>query len=238
MDQAQLTTLLVGTLMHSFLTGAWEGSEWEGIEARCEQKMGAGMPKGWQGTADLLLGQFGDGKLSEPEWTLIDYKTIKGANVQYLDPDKPKRGYHMQASSYWHAAKALGYRMNPELCILYIPVSAAPWKQVEPPIAHWADPLPEKEVFGEMRRRSLILKHYLQAKADGLDPLAGVGLDPRYVPKPEQPVQTSKYNKKTKQTEVTEGPSWLVNYCNSPVCVCKGEKKVIAYIDEPEGELL
>jgi len=51
-------------------------------------------------------------------------------------------------------------------------------------------------------------------------------------------VQTSKYNKKTKQTEVTEGPSWLVNYCNSPVCVCKGEKKVIAYIDEPEGELL
>lgn len=232
MDQAQLTTLLVGTLMHSFLTGAWESSEWEGLEARCEMKMGPGMPKGWQGTGDLLLGQFGDGKLSEAEWTLFDYKTIKGANVQYLDASRPKIGYHMQASSYWHAAVKMGYRMNPELCIVYIPVSAAPWKQVEPPITHWCNPLPEAKVFGEMRRRSRILKAYLNAKEQGID--CGY----KDMPKGQPLTQTTKFDKKLKQFVVTEGNDWLVNYCNSPVCSCKVEKKIIAYLDEdPDGVL-
>jgi hypothetical protein len=231
MDQPQLTTLLVGTLMHNFLQAAWESSEWEGLEARCEQKMAAGLPKGWQGTADLLLGQFGDGKLSEAEWTLFDYKTIKGANVAYIDLDNPKPGQHMQASAYWHAAAKLGYKMMPELCIVHIPVSAAPWKQVEPPIAQWLKPLPVEKVFGEMRRRSRVLKAYLELTH------GGGTYDPELLPKKQPLVQTQKYNKKTKQTEVTEGPNWLVSYCNSPVCVCKAEKRVIAYLDDDGGSL-
>src|SRR3954467_1064514 len=49
---ASLQRLLTGTLWHAWLQGQWESAEWEGLEARCEVKMGEGLPPGWQGRCD------------------------------------------------------------------------------------------------------------------------------------------------------------------------------------------
>lgn len=215
-----LMPMLVGTLMHTFLTSAWESGDWEGIEARCEVPMGEGLPKGWQGSCDLLLGQYGDDKLTSPEWTVIDYKTVKGANIQYLDIDRPKYGYYVQASAYWHAANKMGYRMNPELCIVYVPVSTAPFKGFQRPIESWVRPMPQNEVFGEMKRRSRILKAYLAGDKDA--------------PKKLEPEQVNKLNKKTGMIEVIEQQQWNASYCNSSQCQCKSERRVVAYLDKDE----
>jgi hypothetical protein len=220
---ASLQRLLTGTLWHAWLAGAWLSGDWEGLEPRVEVKMGEGLPKGWQGSCDLLLGQFGDGVLSEPEWTVMDYKTVAGNGLSFINLDVPKPEQHMQISAYWHAANIMGYKLMPEVCIVHLPVSAAQYKEIEPPIEQWCKPLPQNKVFGEMKRRSQILKHYLTAGVDG---------DARYDPQPLPLVQKTK-TPKNKPPVVVEGPSWLVKYCKSPMCMCAGqEERVISY-EEP-----
>lgn len=227
---ASLQRLLTGTLWHAWLQGAWESAEWDGIEARCEQKMGEGLPPGWQGSCDLLLGQFGDGVLSEAEWTIFDFKTIAGSGLAFLDLTKPKPDQHMQISAYWHAAEAMGYRLNPECCVVHIPISAAQYKEMAPPIEQWMKPLPRNVVFGEMRRRSQVLKAYLNAKESGID--MGYANMPQQMPK-EQKVR---HNKKLGITEHTEEPSWRVKYCRSSQCACAGQTRdVISYDDSAVG---
>lgn len=222
LDLANKQTLLTGTLWHAFIQGAIEAGEWDGVEFKCETSMAPGLPKGWQGTADLLVGQFGDGKLSEAEWQLIDFKTIKGSNVPYIDMDKPKHGYHMQASAYYYAAQEMGYKLAPELCILYIPVSAQQYKTILPPFEQWCKPLPRPQVYGEMKRRSQILKAYKTALVSGAtDDIQHL------LPKKQEPIQKTRTRKGVLETVETH--DWLVNYCNSPQCVCRVPETVISY---------
>jgi hypothetical protein len=226
---ASLQRLLTGTLWHAWLQGQWESGGWDGIEARCEVKMGEGLPPGWQGSCDLLLGQFGDGKLSEAEWTIFDFKTIAGSGLGFIDLNVPKPEQHNQISAYFHAAEAMGYRMNPEVCVVHIPISAAQYKEMEPPIEQWMKPLPRNVIYGEMKRRSQVLKAYLNAKEEGID--MGYMNMPQEMPK----VNKTRFNKKLNLTEQTEEPSWLVKYCRSSQCACAGQTKdVIAYA-ETEG---
>lgn len=220
-----LQRLLTGTLWHAWLTAKWEQSEWEGLEPRCELKMGDGLPKGWQGSCDLLLGQFGDGILSEAEWTVMDYKTVAGNGLSFINLDKPKPEQHMQISAYYHAADVMGYRLNPEVCIVHLPVSAAQYQEIAPPIEQWCKPLPRNVVFGEMKRRSQILKAYLAPgiKAEG------------YPNQPQQlPLVQKTKTPKNKQPVTVEGPSWLVKYCKSPMCACAGQTETVISYDNAE----
>lgn len=234
---ASVQRLLTGTLWHAWLQGQWESGEWEGIEARCEVKMGDGLPPGWQGSCDLLLGQFGDGILSEAEWTIFDFKTIAGSGLSYLDLSKPKPDQHRQISAYWHAAAAMGYRLNPECCVVHIPISAAQYKEMEPPLEQWMGPLPRNVVFGEMKRRSQVLKNYFADKK-------GEQHFNSFMPQQMPLEQKTRFNKKLKLTEHVEGPSWLVKYCRSSQCACAGQtSQVVSYDamhdaalhDYPEG---
>lgn len=227
---ASLQRLLTGTLWHAWLQAKWESSEWDGYEARTEVKMGEGLPKGWQGSCDLLLGQFGDGVLSEPEWTVFDYKTVAGNGLSFINLDSPKPEQHMQISAYWHACNIMGYRMMPEVCIVHLPVSAAQYKEMEPPIEQWCKPLPQNVVFGEMKRRSRILKTYLAHKDSPVFSVVG-GLNKDDLPKPMALVQKTK-TPKNKQPVTVEGPSWMVKYCKSPMCACAGQVETVISYDE------
>lgn len=228
---ASLQRLLTGTLWHAWLAAQWESTQWEGLEARCEVKMGEGLPPGWQGSCDLLLGQFGDGILSEPEWTVFDFKTIAGSGLPYLDLNTPKPDQHMQISAYYHAAAAMGYKLMPEVCVVHIPVSAQQYKEIMPPIEQWMKPLPRNVVFGEMRRRSQVLKQYLGGEEQTFKD--------ELTPKPMPKEQKTQFNKKLKLTEHVEKPSWLVKYCRSSQCACAGQTTdVISYDDAMEGAAL
>jgi hypothetical protein len=227
-----LQTLLTGTLWHAWLQGQWESTNWEGIEAQTEVKMGQGLPPGWQGSCDLLLGQFGDDKLESAEWTAMDYKTIAGNGLPFLDLNVPKPDQHVQISAYFHAAEAMGYKMMPEVCVVHIPVSKQQYKDMMPPLEQWMTPLPRNVVFGEMKRRSQIVKGYL-AKRSGLNGAL------YYEPQPMPPQQKTRFNKKLKITEHTEGPDWRVQFCRSSQCQCAGQKtSVVSYDDAMAGETL
>lgn len=228
-SQASMTRLLIGTLVHRWLEEQMTGSDWDGIEFQCEVDMTPGLPKGWAGTADVLVGQFGDGILSEAEHTLMDFKTIAGSGLHFLDVSKPKFEQHMQVSAYWHAAEAMGFKMNPRLCVLHIPVSAAQYKELQPPIEQWMRPLPRAQVFGEMKRRSRMLKNYLAAKTAEQD---GSYLDDTLAPQPMARVQDTRFNKKLQLTEHVEKDHWLVRFCDSSQCACAGRATEVISYDE------
>lgn len=217
-SQAAMTRLLIGTLVHRWLEQQMTESEWDGIEFRCEVDMTPGLPMGWAGTADVLIGQFGDGVLSEPEFTLMDFKTIAGSGLGFIDLNVPKREQHYQVSAYFHAAEAMGYRMAPKVCIVHIPVSAAQYKEIESPIEQWMTPLPRNVVFGEMKRRSQMLKRYLAGEKD--------------LPQPMARVQATRFNKRLNLTEHIEKDHWMTRFCDSPLCRCGGGRvEVISYDD-------
>lgn len=229
-SQASMTRLLIGTLVHKWIEEQMQSSDWEGVEFRNEVDMTPGLPKGWTGTADVLIGQMGDGVLNEPEWWLADFKTIAGSGLHFLDISKPKYEQHMQASAYYHAAEAMGYKMAPELCILHIPVSAAQYKELQPPIEQWMRPLPRAQVFGEMKRRSRMLKRYLEAK-DGDTKIFPSDEWPHPMPK----VQATQFNKKLQRTEHVEKPHWLVRFCDSSQCACANQTiDVVSYDESPQ----
>lgn len=221
-SQASMTRLLIGTLVHKWLEEQMQGSDWEGVEFRNEVDMTPGLPPGWTGTADVLIGQMGDGILNEPEWWLADFKTIAGSGLHFLDINKPKPEQHMQASAYYHAAEAMGYKLGPELCILHIPVSAAQYKELAPPIEQWMSPLPRNVVFGEMKRRSQLLKRYLAGEKD--------------LPQPMAKVFDTRTNKRLGIIEQVEKPHWMTRFCDSSECACAGQTTdVVAYSDHLEG---
>jgi hypothetical protein len=148
----------------------------------------------------------------------MDYKTVAGNGLSFINLDTPKPEQHMQISAYWHAANIMGYKLMPEVCIVHLPVSAAQYKEIEPPIEQWCKPLPQNKVFGEMKRRSTILKAYLAGEKEIAQPL---------------PLVQKTKTPKNKPPVVVEGPSWLVKYCKSPMCMCAGqEERVISY-EEP-----
>lgn len=229
-SQATMTRLLIGTLVHKWFEDQCQSGDWEGCEFRNEVDMTPGLPKGWTGTADVLIGQMGDGILSEPEWYLADLKTIAGSGLHFLDVSKPKFEQHMQASAYYHAAEAMGYKMAPELCILHIPVSAAQYKELQAPIEQWMKPLPRAQVFGEMKRRSRMLKNYLNFKGMAEDYEPGES-----IPQPMPKVAATQFNKKLQRTEHVEKPHWLVRFCDSGQCACKNQTvDVVSYDESPQ----
>lgn len=236
-DYANLMRLMTGTLWHAMMDAWWRSGPFDGYEARTEVSMRGGMPKGWNGTADLLLGKLaGHSKYANatPKWQLWDYKTIAPNAMRYLDLEKPKEEHQWQTSFYWWAATALGYDLEPWVAMLHIPLAPAPWgvKMEAIPMVQRIPILPKDQCWKEAARRSRILKAYLAEKQ-------GESVNPAYLPKEMPLVHESKLNKKTGLIEEALAPHWLRRYCNSPICACAHqERTVVAYRNPDEQEVL
>lgn len=220
----QLMRLMTGTLWHAMMEAWWKSGPFDGFEAHTEVSAKAGLPKGWNGTMDLLLGDLRgrEGKTApHTKWQLFDYKTIAPNAMRYFDIEKPKPEHQWQTSCYWHAARHMGYDMYPDVGMLHIPLAPAPWGVTfeAVPTLQWIPVLPEDVVWKELHRRSRILKAYLKGDHSAAKPM--------------ERVTETKYNKKTKLTEEIVKPHWLTRYCDSNQCACANQAtEVVAYHDQ------
>lgn len=228
---AQLMRLKTGTIWHAYLEEKLKGGEWEGFEFITEAPATKGLPKGWAGTRDVLVGFLGGGgQINEVGafHQLTDFKTVQGTGLKFLT-EEPKPEHLRQTSAYYWSAVEEGFNMGPEVCVVHIPISPAPYGvQIEAvPIEQWFKPMPKAAIFGEMKRRSKILKTYFEEQA-------GQPYDPEFMPK-QMPLEPfTKTDKRSGMTKEGYKPNWLVKYCDSPVCACKGQtEEIVAYHNDP-----
>ena len=233
---SQLMRLKTGTIWHAYLEEKLKSGSWEGYEFRTEEPATAGLPKGWAGTRDVLVGFLGGGgQIHEVGdfWQLTDFKTVQGTGLRYLT-DEPKAEHLRQTSAYYWSAVEEGFKMGPEICVVHIPLSPAPYGvNIEAiPIAQWFEPMPKAAIFGEMKRRSRILKEYMAALAE--DRMVEFMETSEWAPKQMPMDPFTKTDKRTGMTKEGYKPNWLVKYCDSPVCACKHQMEIVhAYHNDP-----
>lgn len=234
---AQLMRLKTGTIWHAYLEEKLKNGEWEGFEFITEAPATKGLPKGWAGTRDVLVGFLGGGGRIDEVGAfhqLTDFKTVQGSGLKFLT-EEPKPEHLRQTSAYYWSAVEEGYNMGPEVCVVHIPLSPAPYGvQIEAvPIAQWFEPMPKAAIFGEMKRRSKILAAYMEALAEGTLNEFMVSDHP-YRPKQMPMDPFTKTDKRSGMTKEGYKPNWLVKYCDSPVCACAGQMEIVhAYHNDP-----
>lgn len=91
----------------------------KGVPHMAETKLDAWLPDGWAGTADCLLWN-----AEHRAFALIDYKTIEGKGVYWIETQGAKEGHIWQLSAYLYACEAMGIPVfTDEGYILYIPIT-------------------------------------------------------------------------------------------------------------------
>lgn len=221
---ANLMRLKTGTIWHAYLEQKLASGEWEGHQFITEAPANKGLPKGWAGTRDVLVGFLGGGgQIHQVDdfWQLTDFKTVQGSGLRYLT-DEPKTEHRNQSEAYYWSAVEEGYNMGPEICILHIPISSAPYGvNIEAvPIEQWFTPRPKNVIFGEMKRRSRVLANYFKQQR-------GETYEIDMLPKQLPMDPFTKTDKRSGMTKEGYKPNWLVKYCDSPVCACKGQMEIV-----------
>lgn len=216
---ANQARLELGTLMHERLHDYLRK---KGVPHMPEVKLNPWLPEGWGGTADCLLWV--------PEFqafVLVDYKTIEGKGVYYIDTTGAKHSHIWQVSSYLHACEDMGIPiLMDELAVLYIPITEGTGDSgTRGPIMETVDPI----------EREVIHTHMAEIKSDTdryLDSLHGAEateileyLTPELADGPERE-QKLVWDKDKKIWHVRLVPPWGAKYCpyEKPLCTCSGLK--------------
>ena len=132
--------LLQGTAVHeSFHTmmGAVDG--WEYIAEQPIYYTGNDTAFEWMGTADAYM------ETPSGEYWLLDYKTISGASLSFLDG--PKIDHLFQISAYYHFGVTVP---NLRIGMLYIPTSPDYRRRWSEPVFYEIDPLPKSQIVKRM----------------------------------------------------------------------------------------
>ena len=165
----------------------------------------------WGGTADAYVEIDGD------VW-LVDYKTISGAGVEFLN-DKPKEDHVWQVSAYYHFGPSQKVRTG----VLYLPSSPNYRKSWAEPVLYEFEPLTYDVLLERMLEVEDACKDYW---TKGILPPA---LDGDY-----------KWKKKGKKFELVYRPHYTTMFCpwaslaDDP-CNCSDDKtRVIANYKDGE----
>jgi hypothetical protein len=94
----------------------------------------------WTGTADAYA-------MLDGEFWLLDYKTISGVGMSFLD-NQPKPEHVMQVSAYYH----FGPSQKCKTGIVYFPTTPDYKKRWEEPRLIEFDPLPKRDIIARMRQ--------------------------------------------------------------------------------------
>lgn len=159
----------------------------------------------WGGTADAFIQQ-------DNKWTLIDYKTISGAGVTFLQEPRPE--HIMQVSCYYH----LNYWQPDNVQIMYLPMSQDYKRRWHEPMIYDVTPLPKQKI---------------------LDRIAGVESDisiyasTRLLPPWPEGEYKWKQNKRNKEFELFYQPHYSSMFCpwrylgDDDPCGCSQQKRVM-----------
>ncbi len=152
--------LLQGTAVHEHVHGIMhDASEWNYVS---EQPIFLGERMyPWTGTADAYL--------TNPagETWLVDYKTVSGTSLSFMDGPKPD--HVLQVSAYYHFGPTIP---NMRVGILYLPSSPDYKRHWSEPIFYEIEPRSKDEIEARMARIERYINEYIH---DGTLPSAFSG---------------------------------------------------------------
>lgn len=213
--------LLAGTMFHEKIHDRMRK---KGVPHMPETKLDDWLPDGWAGTADCLLWN-----AEHRAFALVDYKTIEGRGVYWIETQGSKVPHIWQISAYLYACDAMGIPVfTDEGYILYVPITEGQndvgtrgaLMEVVTPI-----------------EKSLLHKHMadIKSKTDNylttLDDLGGVSSIEDYIKTAalaDPPAREQKlfWDKDKKIFHVRLVPPWGARYCpyDEPLCTCSSLK--------------
>jgi hypothetical protein len=221
--------MFTGTMWHSWLMDALRRL---GVPFMAEVNLNPWLPKGWGGTADLVVWN--------PElkgFVLADLKTTKGEGIRFIRQGGPKTEHVHQTSAYWHALKAMGIPLVKKIGVYYLPMN--PTKEPVAPLLADFDPIPAKKLHAGMDERWGRVSEYVESL--NFDPYMDGGpyrQEPEAYPSwltpalaPVQPRQQRVFfDRKTATYELRLMPHWTAAYCPFPAelcdCSAQGQTKV------------
>ncbi len=209
--------LHLGTMSHEWVHDSMRR---KGIPHMPEVKLDPWLPEGWAGTADCFLWD-----AEHKAFALLDYKTIEGKGMYWIDTQGPKDSHIWQVSAYLYAAESMGLPVfTDEGYILYIPITEGTGTHT--PSIEVVKPIPKDELHSHMNQiKSQTDKYLRQIQLLHAWP----GHDPRkYITDelaaPPQREQKLFWDKNKKVWDLKLVPPWGARYCpyEAPLCTCSG----------------
>lgn len=216
-----------GTMWHSFIMKTLVKA---GIPFMQEVNLTPWMPKGWGGTADLLVWVPNGGKDGRGGFVLRDIKTTKGEAIKFRMQDGPSEEHIWQVSSYYHAAVRMGLPMIRECGIYYLPMNDTREKNDDvQPLELTFEPLSWSKIREQMEYRNRRAEEYV-ASFDRYVGGRGVAerlegyLRPELAPEQER-VLKSYYSRRDQKWELKLVPHWSAAFCPFPdeLCACSDQ---------------
>lgn len=227
-------TLMTGTMWHEFIHRALVAS---GVPYMAEVNLTPWLPVGWGGTLDALV--------LNPElnaFVIVDFKTIKGEGLRFIERDGAKDEHIWQTSLYWHGVKKMlggTAKLAKTVAIYYLPKNDTRSKDdIIAPVLVDFEPLPLQEVMATARFRAERVEAYKQSlewprvEDTGDGPSLNFWLTDELAP-PQERVQRIFYDRSTETWDVKLMPHWSTAYCPFPeeLCDCntQGQTKIGMY---------
>lgn len=220
-----------GTMWHSFIMKTLVKA---GIPFMQEVNLTPWMPKGWGGTADLLVWVPNGGKDGRGGFVLRDIKTTKGEAIKFRLLDGPSDEHIWQVSSYYHAAVRMGLPMIRECGIYYLPMNDTREKNDDvQPVELTFEPLPWAVLREQMESRTRRVEEYKSSLGAQASPPTTPGKTSWALPlyltdalEPEQErVLRAFFNRRDNKWELKLVPHWSAGFCPFPdeLCSCSSQ---------------
>lgn len=227
--------LYTGTMWHRFIQ---ETMVKAGVPFMQEVNLTPWMPKGWSGTADLLIWVPGGGAEGRGGFLLRDVKTIKGEGIRWKLQDGPSEEHIWQVSSYYHAAVRMGLPMIRECGIYYLPMNDTREKDEEiAPIEAIFEPLPWPVLRQQMEHRNRRAEEYKASlPASILEQPEATRPLMLYLTDALEPVQERVlkpvFSRRDKKWELKLVPHWSAAYCPFPDELCNCSSQGVTKVGE------
>lgn len=212
-----------GTMWHRKIQKALVGA---GIPFMQEVNLTPWMPKGWGGTADLLVWVPGGGKEGRGGFVIRDIKTTKGEAIKFRMNEGASDEHVWQISSYYHACVRMGLPMIRECGIYYLPMNDVPRADFTiMPIEVIFEPLEWPIVRQQMELRNKRTEEYIESLPfqPGEGPVFEGNLN-LYLTSALEPVQErtlkAYYSRRDGKWELKLAPHWSAMFCPFPNELC------------------
>jgi hypothetical protein len=215
--------LITGTFFHELIHDQMRR---KGIPHMPEVKLDYWLPAGWAGTADCLMWN-----AEHRAFALIDYKTIEGKGVYWIETQGAKEGHIWQLSAYLYAAEAMGIPVfTDEGYVLYIPITES---QVvtgtQGALMEVVKPLDKEALHNHMADIKSNVDEYLyslQFEFRKWLPDSDEEYLTEFLADPPAREQKLFWDKDKKIFHVRLVPPWGAKYCpyDEPLCTCSGLK--------------
>lgn len=159
----------------------------------------------WGGTADAFI-------RCDNTWTLMDYKTISGAGVTFLQEPRPE--HIMQVSCYYH----LNYWQPDNVQIMYLPVSQDYKRRWHEPIIYNVEPMSKQDILDRIGSVEADISIYAST---------------RMLPPWPDGEYKWKQNKRNKHYELFYEPHYSSRFCpwryqgDDDPCGCSQQKRIM-----------